>query len=103
MLWLSIERSQVRRSLCRLYNLAIAAGAHEPAGHRAGVLAVLEDRRAGDQRRLVALDALNEAPAVGRHVVNQFGLVQPQAVEVDQVDVGALARREPATVVQTEE
>src|SRR5439155_11319021 len=91
------------RSLCRLYNLAIAAGAHQPAGHRAGVLAALEDRRASDQRRLVPLDALNEAPAIGRHVVHQLRLVQLQRIEVDHINVGAQPRRKPAAVVEPEE
>src|ERR1041385_8343517 len=61
-------------ALCRRRDLAVAAGAHEPARHCTGVLAALEDRRPGDERRLVALDALDKAPAVGRHVVDQFGL-----------------------------
>src|SRR2546426_2049156 len=80
-----------------------AAGAHETAGHGAGVLALLEDRRSGDERRLVAVDALHEAAAAGRHVVHEFRLVEPQAGKNDQGHVGAQARREPAAVPQAEE
>ena len=29
--------------------------------------------------------------------------MQPQPVEIDQVDIGALARREPAAIVEAEE
>src|SRR5262245_41320658 len=67
----------------------IAARPQKPARHRAGVLTALEDRSASNKRRFVAIDALHEAAAAGRHVVDQLGLVEPQAVEVDQVYVGA--------------
>ena len=83
--------------------MTIAARSHEAPGHRAGMLAALEDRRAGRKRCFIAIDPLHEAPAVSRHVVHELGLVQPQTVEVDQVDVGAQARRQPAAVGQTEE
>jgi hypothetical protein len=55
------------------------------AGHRAGVLAALENRSSGDESGLVTLDTLDEAATAGRHVVDQLGLVEPQAIEVDQV------------------
>src|SRR4051812_27742366 len=61
-----------RVALRRRQGFADAAGAHEAAGQGAGVLAALEDRRAGDDRRFVALDALHEAAAAGRHVVDEL-------------------------------
>ncbi len=39
----------------------LSPGAHEPAGAGAGVFSVLEDRRAGNQGRAVAVDPLDEA------------------------------------------
>src|SRR6202163_4080147 len=80
-----------------------AACAHQMTGHRAGVLAPLEGWRAGDERRLVAVDTLHETPAAGRKVVDEFRLMEPQAIEVDQVHVGTQARREPAAVPHAEE
>ena len=66
--------------------------AHEAAGAGAGVLAVLEDRRAGDQGRAIAVDPLHQTPAAGRQIVHDLGLMQAQPVEIDQVDIGAQAR-----------
>ena len=59
---------------------------------------VITDFAAGDDCRLVALDMLHEAPAIGRHVVDELGFVQPQTLEIDQVDVGAQSGRKSATV-----
>ena len=67
------------------------------------MLAALENRRAGDDCRLVAFYVLHETPAIGRHVMDDLGLVQPQPVEVDQVHVGAQSRRKPAAVGEPEE
>ena len=66
--------------------------AHEAAGAGAGVLAVFEDRRAGDQGRAIAVDPLHQTAAAGRQIVHDLGLMQAQPVEIDQVDVGAQAR-----------
>ena len=52
------------------------------------MLAALEDWRAGDHRRFIALDALHEAPAARRHIVHEFGLAHFEIVEVDHVEVG---------------
>ena len=82
---------------------AVAAGAHEAAGHGARVFTALEDRLSGNERRDIAIDALHKAATTGRHVVNEFGHGGPQPAEVDQVDVGAQARRETATIGQIEE
>src|SRR5215470_2998968 len=80
----------------------IAARADETPRHRTGMLATLEDGNACRQRGFVAVDALHEAPAAGRHVVDQLRLMQPQAIEVDDVHVGAQARHQPAAIRQTE-
>jgi hypothetical protein len=53
-------------------------------------LAALEDGGAGDQGRLVTFGSLYEALAAGGEVVDDLGRAQAQAVEIDQVDVGAL-------------
>ena len=76
---------------------------HEPAGQRARVLAMLEGRRSSQQRGGVAVDPLHETAAAGGKVVDELRLVESQAVEVDQVDVGAQSRRGPAAVVKAEE
>ena len=86
-----------------MQRLTDAAVADEPAGQGASVLAALEDLRAGDEGSLVAVDLLHEAAAFGRHVVHQFGLLHLQAVVIDQIDVGAQARRKPAAVGEAEE
>src|ERR1700676_963630 len=70
--------------LRRVQPPSIAAGAHESAGHRTGVLAALEYRSSGDERGLVALDTLHEAATAGRHVVDQLGLVEPKEITADQ-------------------
>ena len=49
---------------------------------------------AGDDGGDVAVGPLHEAAAAGGQVVHHLGRVQAHAVEVDQVDVGPLARRE---------
>src|SRR4029077_2010666 len=92
-----------RASLRGVQSLADVAVAHQAAGHGAGMLAALVDRRAGDDGRLVAVDFLHEAAAVGRHVVNEFRLLHLQAPVVDQIDIGAQPRRQPAAVVEPEE
>src|ERR1700746_3066926 len=51
-------------ALARLFrgqHRTLASGAHQAAGHGASMLAALEDRRAGDHCRFIALDALHEA------------------------------------------
>jgi hypothetical protein len=50
----------------------------ESAGHRACVLAALEDRNAGDKRCFISIDTLYEAPAASGHVVDKLRLMQPQ-------------------------
>src|SRR5207245_6484532 len=79
------------------------AGAQEPAGQRAGVLAPLEGWRASQECGDVTVDPLHEAAPAGRKIIDELRLVEPQAVEVDQVDVSAQAGRAPAAVVQAEE
>ena len=65
--------------------------------------AVLEHRRARDQRRDVAIDTLHQPSSAGRQVVADLRHVQPQPLEVDHVDVGLQPRRQPAAVGEAEE
>src|SRR5438445_11035611 len=81
----------------------LPAAAHEPSGFGAGVLAALEDGGAGDQSRLITFGSLYEALAAGGEVVDDLGRVQAQAVEIDQVDVGALPGLQASAVVEAEE
>src|SRR5207248_6475889 len=91
------------RALFRRQYRAFASGANESARHGAGMFAALEDRRTGDHRRFIALDALHETPAIGGHVVDESGLAHVEIVEVDDVDVGAQPRRQPAAIGKAEE
>jgi hypothetical protein len=68
----------------------LPAAAHEPSGFGTGVLAALEDGGAGDQGRLVTFGSLYEALAAGGRSLTTSGVCRAQAVEIDQVDVGAL-------------
>jgi hypothetical protein len=61
----------------------VVACPYETPGHRAGVLAALEDRNARRKRGFIPIDTLYEAPAASGHVVDKLRLVQPQAVKVD--------------------
>ncbi len=83
--------------------LALAARSHQAAGAGACIFTVLEDRGSGNERRAIAVDALNEAATTGGQVMDDLGLVQAQPVEVDDVDVGAKAGLEPAAIVEAEE
>ncbi len=74
------------------------AGAHEAPRQSAGVLALLENCGSRDKRGLVAVDPLHETTPAGRKIVHEFRLVEPQAIEVDQVHVGAQAGRQSAAV-----
>jgi hypothetical protein len=66
----------------------------------------LKEERAMKVQSRKALEAemraVDEAATAGRHVVDQFGLVEPQAIEVDQIYIGAQSGREPAAVGKTE-
>ena len=68
------------------------------AGRTAGGLPVLEGDFAGNDRGSVAVDVLHQAAAAGREVEDHLGRVQGQRVEVDQVEVGPLARLDRAAV-----
>ena len=67
------------------------------------MLAALEDRGAGDEGCLVALGTLYEAPAAGGKVVDDLRRMKAQPIEIDQVDIGALARLQPAAIMEAEE
>ena len=80
---------------------ALAAAQATRAG--ASIFAVLEDRGPGDESRAVAVDTLHEPTATSRQVVHDLGLVQAQPVEIDDVDVGAQPRAQPAAILETKE
>src|SRR5207245_2508172 len=101
--WCRVSRWHGRQRLAPSRRPSLSTPADEAAGLGAGVLVVLEDRAAGDEGRRVALGPLHQALAAGRQVVDDLGGMEPQAVEVDQVHVGALAGLEPAAVVEAEE
>jgi hypothetical protein len=67
-----------------------------------GVLATLKNGNSGHERRLIAVDALYEAPAAGGHVVDKFRLMESQPVEINHVQIGAQARHQPTAIRQTE-
>jgi hypothetical protein len=82
--------------------VTIVACPYETAGHRAGVLAALENRHAGRKRCFISIDTLYEAPAASGQVVDKLRLVQPQTVKVDNVHIGTQARQQPTAIRQTE-
>src|SRR5262245_56917558 len=59
------------------------------------MFAMLEGRRSSQERGAVAVDPLHEPAPAGGKIVDELRLVKPQPLEIDQVDVGAQARREP--------
>jgi len=67
--------------------LALSARPHEATGACAGIFTIFEDGRPGNQGSAIPIDALYEAAATGGQVMDDFGLVQVQPVEVDYVDV----------------
>jgi hypothetical protein len=66
------------------------------------MLAALEDWNACCKRCFISIDTLHEASTASRHVVDQFRLMQPQTVEIDDIYVGAQTRLQPAAIRQTE-
>jgi len=57
--------------------MTIVASSYEATGHRAGMLASLEDGNACRKRCFISIDPLHETPAASRHVVHELWLVQP--------------------------
>src|SRR5690242_12424746 len=94
------EASGVRENLLYYVGLSVA---HEPAGSRAGLLAILKGRRAGHECRAIAVDPLHEAAPTGRQIVHDLRLIQTQPIEIDQVDIGAQSGLEPAAILKPEE
>ena len=56
----------------------------------------------GDEGCLVAVGALHEALAAGGEVVDDHRCKEAQPIKVNEVDVAALAGREPTAVVEAE-
>ena len=57
---------------------------------------------AGDDGGVIAVDLLQQAPAADRKVVMNLRRVQMKPVIVDDVEVGLVARRDDAAIVQTD-
>ncbi len=74
----------------------------EPAGQRLGGLSVVVGLLAGDDRVPPPVGPLQQATAPGRQVVDDLGLAESEAVEVDHVQIGAVPRGEHATVQQSD-
>src|SRR6185436_2440268 len=75
-----------------------ARPADEGAGAGVGQLAVGDHRLTRDDRLHVALGPMHETAGPRGQVVHLFGEHQPQALVVDDVEVGALAWRDRPTV-----
>ena len=58
--------------------------------------------RAGDDGGVVAVDLLQQAPAADRKVVMHLRRMQMQPVIVDDIEVGLVARRDDAAIVQAD-
>src|SRR2546423_590126 len=78
-----------------------AEEAHDFARHGAGGLARLIRDFATNDRIVIAVDTLDEPPAVGRQIENHLGRMQAQIVEIDQVDVGLHASRQYSSIAQS--
>ena len=78
--------------------LGQAAGAYQATGAGASILAIFEDRRAGNESGAVPVDSLHEPPPTGWQVGHHLRLMQSQLIEVDQVDIGSETRCEAATI-----
>src|ERR1700686_4862259 len=83
--------------------MTIVACSYEAPRHRAGMLASLEDGNACRKRCFISIDPLHETPAASRHVVHELRLMQLQAFEVDDVDVGAQTRHQSAAIRHAKE
>src|SRR5690348_4382767 len=83
--------------------LGQAAGAYQATGAGASILAIFEDRRAGNESGTVPVDSLHEPPPTGWQVGHHLRLMQSQLIEVDQVDIGSETRCEAATIAEAKE
>jgi hypothetical protein len=76
--------------------------ADQAAGQCVGGDAVVVGLLAGDDRVAPAGRSLEQAPSVGREVVDDLGFVEAQVVEVDHVEVGPIARCDDTTIEQAD-
>jgi hypothetical protein len=80
-----------------------ASGAHQATRARARVFAILKDRRAGDESSAITVNPLHQPSTAGGQIVNHLRLMQPQPIEVDQIDVRSETRCEAAAIGKAEE
>ena len=93
-----VELDRVHVVSSRPQRAAGRAAADQPPGQRAGRLPVAVRDVAADDRRAVAMGALEQPLASGRQVVGHHGHVAAQVVEIDDVDVRPHARGDDAPV-----
>src|SRR5882672_4505539 len=72
--------------------------AHQPAGERAGVLAVLQQDLAVDDGGRDPPAALREAPGAGRQVVDHFRHLGRDGVGIEDDEVGRHALADEAAI-----
>ena len=96
-----LPREFARRTSAERPNLLAGPQQSTRCGPR--IRALLIDRLTRHQRLDIAIDALHEPASASREVVADLRGVQPQALEIDHIDIGALARLQPATIGETEE
>ena len=58
---------------------------------------------ASDDRVTVTISTLYDPAATGRQVIEQLGLTHPQPVEVDDVEICAVAGSQHATIMESDE
>lgn len=74
--------------------------ANQSARQCAGKLTIDHYLGACDERVAVAFSALDHAAASGGQIVNQFRQRHAQCFEINQVEIGAIARRDHAAIVK---
>src|SRR5258708_32057803 len=81
---------------------AALGAAPQPARTRAGGGPGTLRHHARDDGSVIAIDLLQQAAAADRKVVMNFRRMQMKPVVIDDVDVGLVAGRDNAAIVQTE-
>src|SRR5689334_5334532 len=76
------------------------SAANQPPRQRTGGLTIAIDRNAGDDRRNVAVRALQKTAAAAWQIVGHFGWTQLQPGIVDHIDVCLISRCQYTAVSQ---
>lgn len=75
---------------------------NQPSGQRTGGRAVSMDHRATDDGRGISVCALHQTTPAAWQIVYDLGRVKPQPVEIDDVQVGLVARSDQAAIQQAD-